>query len=417
MDGPAGDGRWPALRIPAFRRLLLVRIATVLAINAQTVALGWQIYDLSRSAFHLGLIGLVQFLPAIALILVTGAVADRFRRRTVLATSLAAMAGCSVSLFAVSLAGVTAVWPFLAILTLFGTSRAFLNPAFQSLVPNVVPLQHLGNAVALTSIVARCGQILGPLAGGILFALAGHATYLAVAASFLAAAAVAATIAAPGQRVEAPRPVLRTLTAGFEYLWTTKPLLGAISLDIAAALLGGATALLPVFARDILDVGPFGLGVLRGASALGGLTVALYLGLRSIRNRVGVAMFATTAVFGLATIVFGLSTYLWLSVIALFFMGGSDTASVFIRWTLVQVRTPDELRGRVSAVTSVSASGSSELGDFRAGTMAALIGTVPAVVVGGVATVGMVALWTRLFPGLMRVRHFERRDQREGAIA
>jgi hypothetical protein len=397
--------------------MLVVRIATVLAINAQTVAIGWHVYDLSRSAFHLGLIGLVQFLPAILLILLTGAAADRFRRRTVLAVSLTGMACCSVSLFAVSAAGATAVWPYLAILTLFGTCRAFLNPAFQALVPNVVPIRNLGNAVALTSIVSRCGQILGPLVGGLLVAVAGHATYLAVAASFVTAGAAAVTIVAPRHRVAARRFTLRTFTAGLEYIWTTKPVLGAISLDVVAALLGGATALLPIFARDILEIGPFGLGALRGASALGGLTIALYLSFRSIRNRVGVAMLATTAVFGVATIAFGLSTQVWLSMVALFIMGGSDTASVFIRWTLVQTRTPDELRGRVSAVTSVSASGSSELGDFRAGTMAALIGAVPAVVVGGVATVGMVALWMRLFPMLVRVRHFERREQREGAVA
>ena len=408
MPRPGIEARWPALRSPAFRRLLLARLATVIGTNALIVAVGWQVYDIGRSAFQLGLIGLVQFLPAILLIPVTGTVADRYPRRTVIAIGLLVMALCAGALLAISLAGIDVVWPFLAILTLFGTCRAFLNPAHQSLIPNLVPVRHLGNAVAITTITGRAGQAIGPLAGGMLYGISAGVAHAAVLATFLAGAALAATIPRPAKRIAAPRISLQSLTAGFNYIWNTRAMLGAISLDVFAILLGGATALLPIFARDILDAGPSGLGILRGAPAVGGMAVALYLSVWSIRNSVGVTMFATVAVFGAATAVFGLSTNLWLSALALVVMGGSDVASAYIRWTLVQIWTPDEVRGRVSAVSSVSASGSTELGEFRAGSMAAAFGAVPAVVFGGVAIIGIVALWIRWFPELLRVRHFDR---------
>jgi MFS family permease len=400
--------RWPALAYRDFRRFLAVRLATTSAINIQTVAVGWQVYDLSREPLYLGLIGLMQFAPGILLVLVTGTAADRFERRWIVAISLIVLGLAAIAFLALTIAGAAAAWPFLLIMGVVGLARAFLNPAMQALIPNLVRPPHLGNAVALNTIAARTGASLGPLAGGYLYALSGSIAYLAVAAIFACAGGLATAIERTDQLKTAAGVGLQTLTAGLSYIWRTKAILGAISFDFFAVLMGGVTALLPLFARDILDAGPFALGVLRTAPAVGGTGVALYLSLRPIRDRAGILIFATMAVFGVSIVLFGMSTVLWLSVAALVVMGASDMANVYFRWTLVQLWTPDAVRGRVASVTSVSATGSTELGDFRAGVSAALFGAVPAVVLGGVMILAGVFVWMRLFPQLLNVRSLDR---------
>ncbi len=407
MRGTDGRGRGraaraPALGFPDFRRLLAARLATTLGTNAQAVAVGWQVYDISRDPFHLGVIGLVQFLPAFLLVLVTGAVADHYDRRAIAAVSFVLLALASAMLTALSLAGVATVWPFIAVMGVIGTVRAFLNPALQALIPNVVPAEHLANAVALNSIVARTGAAIGPLAGGLLYGAASALPYASIALVYLVAAGVAATIRQTGQLRSAAGVALQTLTAGLQYIGRTKVLLGAVTMDFFATFMGGVTALLPVFARDILHAGPGALGLLRAAPAIGGMSVALLLSIYPIRERAGVLIFATMALFGLSAVVFGLSTVVWMSFVALVVMGAADMMNVYFRWSLVQLWTPDAVRGRVSAVTSVSANGSTELGDFRAGLSAALLGPVAAVVLGGMMTLAGVALWARLFPQLVR---------------
>jgi MFS family permease len=381
------------------------RVAGAFAVQIQTVAVGWQVYDLTRDPLDLGFVGLSQFLPALALVLVTGAVADRYRRRTIMAICLGAEAVCAVSLLLFSAARVDAVSLVFVILAAFGTARAFQGPAQQSLMPNLVPPEILANAIALNSSGWQIATICGPVTGGLLYGVAPEAAY-GTAVALLVAAAVLILLVPPQPRKIAPQKAsLTTVVAGFRYIWHEKVVLGAISLDLFAVLLGGATALLPIYARDILTVGPWGLGLLRAGQAIGAILVAFYLATRAIRDRAGLLMFVFVGVFGLFTIVFGLSTLVWLSVLALIVMGGADMVSVYVRETLIQLWTPDQVRGRVNAVNQVFIGASNELGEFRAGVSAALIGTVPAVVVGGLGTIAVAGLWAWLFPGLRRARH------------
>jgi MFS family permease len=377
----------------------LSRAGSGLAIQIQSIAVGWQVYDITHDPFDLGLVGLAQFLPSIALVLVTGAVADRYDRRLVMAVSLAGQALCALALLAFALLAIDVVWPIMLVLVGFGAARAFLHPAQQSIVANLVPAEHLSNAVAVNSAVVRVATLAGPLAGGLLYELSAGAAYVALVVM----------IPATSQKRNASAPSWEALVAGFRYIWREKIVLGAISLDLFAVLLGGATALLPVYARDILQTGPWGLGLLRAAPGLGGIAMAIYLGFYPIRDHAGRIMFATVAVFGLATTAFGLSSVLWISLLALVVMGASDLVSVYIRATLVQLWTPDPLRGRVSAVNTVFLNASNEIGAFRAGGSAALIGVVPAVVLGGIGTIVTAALWFRWFPELRATRHLDGR--------
>lgn len=399
--------RWPSLGIKAFRRLLFTRFSTTAAVNAQAVALGWQIYSVTRSPVDLALIGLIQFTPAALLIMVTGTVADRFPRRSIMTVCLIVMALASGLILAATLMGTREVWPYFVILGVFATARAFLNPAQQSLVPNVVPAQHLSNAVATNSVATRTAQALGPVAGGTLYAIAPGFAFGGVCLVLAIAAILSSSIPATNQRIAANRITLESLMAGFRYIWKTPPILGGVTLDIFVIVLGSVTALLPMLAYEVLDAGPQGLGLLRAAPALGGICAAVYFSLFSVRGRMGVVMLSMVAVFGFATIVVGLSTTLWVSLIALTVMGASDMASVYIRWTLIQLWTPDEVRGRVAAVTGAAAMGSNDLGDFRAGLVAAFFGAGPSIILGGVTTLIVVALWTRWFPQLARVQSFD----------
>lgn len=405
----AASPRWAALRNAGFRRYWFSRLAAAFATQIQIVAIGWQVYDLTRDPLDLGFVGLSQFLPALALVLVTGIAADRFRRRTIMAVCLAAETICASALLLFTFGGMTEVWPIFLILAAFGTARAFLAPAQLSLLPNIVPPEILANAIAMNSVSWQLATIVGPVAGGLLYGIAPEAAYGTTIVLMAVAAILVLRIPRTQQKTTAEPATWQTIVAGFNYIWREKIVLGAVSLDLFAVLLGGATALLPVYARDILDVEPWGLGLLRTAPAIGAITVALYLTTRPIRDHAGLWMFLFVGTFGLFTVVFGVSTQIWLSVVALIIMGGADMVSVYVRNTLVQLWTPDQVRGRVNAVNMVFIGASNELGEFRAGVSAALLGTVPAVVIGGLGTMAVAALWFRLFPELRRARRLDGR--------
>jgi MFS family permease len=406
---PAPTTRWAAFGYPAFAKYWISRVTAAFAVQIQTVAVGWQVYDLTRDPLDLGFVGLSQFLPALALVLVTGAVADRYRRRTVIAVCLAAEALCAMALLTFVALGLDAVWVIFVVLAGFGVARAFQGPAQQALLPNLVPTEVLANAIALNSTGWQVATIVGPVMGGLLYGISAEVAYGASLVLLLVATIVILLVPPQRRKFSAQPTSWATIVAGFDYIWRQKIVLGAISLDLFAVLLGGATALLPVYARDILDVGPWGLGLLRAGPAIGAIVVALYLTTHPIRDHAGLLMFFFVGVFGAFTVVFGLSTLVWLSVVALIVMGGADMVSVYVRETLIQLWTPDQVRGRVNAVNNVFVGASNELGEFRAGVTAALIGTVPAVVLGGFGTIAVTVLWMRLFPDLRRARHLDGR--------
>ena len=403
------DTRYAAFRHRPFLRYWLSRFMATFATQIVSVAVGWQIYDITRDPFDLGLVGIVQFAPALLLVLVTGAVADRFGRRLIMALATALEAVCAAALLVLSVRGLASPVPIFAVLAAFGVVRAFLGPASSSLVANLVPPGDFANAVAWNSSAWQTATIVGPVAGGLLYGLSAEASYGTAAAVLLGAAALALTIPRPAQHTGADRPSLSSLFDGFRYIWREKIVLGAISLDLFAVLLGGATALLPVYARDILELGPWGLGMLRAAPGIGAICVAMWLAGHPIRDHAGIVLFSFVALFGVFTAVFGVSTIPWLSIAALALLGAADMVSVYVRETLIQLWTPDRLRGRVNAVNQVFVGASNELGEFRAGTMAALFGTVPAVLFGGAGSILVAGLWAWLFPQLRRARRLDGR--------
>ena len=401
--------RWAAFRHAPFMKYWVSRLASSFAMQIQTVAVGWQVYDLTRDPLDLGFVGLSQFLPALLLVLVTGAVADRFRRRTIMAVCVAIEALCAVALVVFTGIGIRSAVPIFLVLVVFGTARAFYGPAQQSLLPNIVPTQMLSSAIALNSLSWQVATITGPVAGGLLYGIAPEVAYGTAAVLFFLGGILILLVPRPDQRTIREPATFETIVAGFRYIWHEKIVLGAISLDLFAVLLGGATALLPVYARDILEVGPWGLGLLRTGPAIGAISVAIYLTAHPLRDHAGLLMFFFVGVFGLGTVVFGVSTAVWLSVLALIVMGGADMVSVYIRETLIQLWTPDNVRGRVNAVNGVFVGASNELGEFRAGVSSWLFGAVPAVVIGGVGTIAVTALWFYWFPELRRARHLSGR--------
>jgi len=406
---PTNDDRYAAFRHSAYLRFWSARFLTTFATQIVSVAVGWQIYDLTRDPFDLGLVGLVQFAPSLLLMLVTGAAADRFGRRLIIGLSVLLEAMCALALLVLTLRGLTSVGQVFAVLAVFGVARAFFGPASASLVANLVPPQDFANAVAWNSSAWQTATIVGPVAGGLLYGLGPEAAYSVAGVMMTLAAGLVLSIPKPRQHTETERPSLSTLFAGFRYIRSEKIVLGAISLDLFAVLLGGAVALMPVYARDILELGPWGLGLLRAAPGIGALTVAVWLTGHPIRNHAGLIMFFFVGMFGVFTAIFGISTMPWLSILALAGLGAADMISVYIRETLIQLWTPDRVRGRVNAVNMVFVGASNELGEFRAGTMAAMIGTVPAVVFGGVGAVGVAVLWAWLFPELRKARRLDGR--------
>ena len=387
---------------PAFRLFWFARLSTTFAYQMVGVAVGWQIYDLTRSAYVLGLVGLVQFLPSVVLVLASGHIADRYDRRRVVRACQAVEALVALALCTAALTGHASVQAIFLCVVVIGAMRAFETPTLQALLPSLVPPQVLPQAVALSSSATQTGIILGPAVGGFLYVAGAPVVYATAAALFLLAHVLLALV-----RMERAVPVstpvsLKSLFAGIVFIRSRPVVLGAISLDLFAVLLGGATALLPIYARDILGTGAWGLGLLRSAPAVGALAMALFLAHRPLDRHVGRVMFAAVAVFGVATLVFGLSRWLPLSMLALVVLGASDMISVVIRTSLVQLDTPDNMRGRVSAVNSVFVGASNQLGEFESGMVAGLLGPVASVVVGGLGTLLVVAIWMRLFPDLTR---------------
>lgn len=368
--------------------------------QVQNVAVGWLVYDLTGDPLALGLVGLAAFLPAVVLALFTGHVADRFDRRSILVACYALATLTAGGLLLCVWIGTRQVWPIYLLVMGFGVGRAFANPAAQALVPNLVPLRHFQNAVAWNSSIWQTATITGPAVGGILYAFGGSVVFGAATLMFALALVLFGAIRPRGATAARAGMSWARLIAGFVFIRSRPVILGAISLDMFAVLLGGATALLPIYARDILAVGPTGFGLLRSMPAVGALLVALLLARRPLARHTGRRMLQAVALFGLATIGFGLSTSLVLSLFCLFVMGAADMVSVFVRQTLVQIDTPDAMRGRVAAVNTVFIGASNELGEFESGVVAAVIGTVPAVVVGGVGTLLVAALWSRWFPAL-----------------
>ncbi len=374
------------------------------------VAVGWQVYDISRNPLHLGLVGLAEFLPLLLLALPAGAIADRFSRKLIYLGSLFVDAAITGGLLLVSLSGADALWPFLALSFASGCSAALGNPAIRSMWPTLVPLPLLTSALALRSTVFQATVITGPAIGGLLFAISPQLVYGTAIVLMLAAAVVTAPIRA--RVVEsAPAEIVGTrlgsLLAGLRFVRRTPVLLGAISLDLVAVLFGGAVALLPLFARDILEVGPVGLGVLRSAPALGALLAGIMLTRRPLGGSAGRKLLIVVAIFGVSMVVFGLSRSFPLSFAALAVSGFVDMISMNIRSVITALATPDALRGRVNAVEGVFISASNELGAFESGAAAALVGAVPAVVVGGCLTIAAALLWRRLFPEMAGVDRLE----------
>jgi len=407
MSADAGGGRDAVFRHPDLRRYLSARFIVSVATQVQTVAVGWQVFSVSGDPFDLGLVALSQFLPFIVLILPAGHVADRYDRRRVQLLTYALLAACAVILLALSLARVTDLLPVFAVMVFFGVARAFNQPTGQALLPNLAPIALFPRAVAVNSSLGQVATIAGPALGGVLIIFGVEVAYGLSVALLVAGTLTVATLRGGGRGDEAREPVSwPALLSGVNFVRSRPIVLGSISLDLFAVLFGGATALLPIYAGEILDVGPVGLGVMRAAPAVGAALLAAAVAVRPIRRGVGRWMFGGVAAFGLATVVFGVSTNLALSLAALVVMGAGDMVSVYIRHLLVQLETPDAIRGRVSAVNAVFIGASNELGEFESGITAAWWGVVPAVVVGGAATLLVGGAWTRLFGVLWRLDRF-----------
>jgi MFS family permease len=391
-----------------FRYFLATRAVAALAMQIQTVAVGWQVYEISGDPLALGYVGLALFLPAAICTLPAGDIADRLDRRLVIAASLAAQLVGSVALAWLADDAAASLAPVYATLACIGAARALAGPAQQSFVPMLVPAASLSRAIAWTTSAFKIATILGPVVGGALLLAGPRVAFAAAGVMFGFGLAAIALVATSGRsrRLDDDTSPLRRLLVGIAYVWRSPIILGAISLDLFAVLLGGVAALLPVFARDILMVGPEGLGLMRSSLAVGGAATAVWLGWRPIERHVGRWMLISVAVFGLTTVAFGLSTNFLLSLAVLALMGAADMISVYVRQTTIQLATPDGMRGRVSSVSLLFIGGSNELGEFRAGTTAAWLGTVPAVLVGGAGTLAVVALWTWRFGALRRLDRF-----------
>lgn len=388
-----------------FRLFQTARSLSIVATEMQSVAVGWQVFEITHRPLDLGYVGLVQFLPGILLSIPAGHTADRFDRRAVLLCCYGACALNSLLLFVQARAGSGSVVPIFAVLLSVGIVRAFSGPASQSLVPQLVPAAHFGNAVAWGASIFQVATVLGPALGGMIYGWAHGAlsVYASSAAMYVIAFSFLVMMHVRTGRMEKRDVSIETLLAGFRYVWRERAILGSISLDLFAVLLGGAIALLPVYAEDILHIGPRGLGLLRSMPAAGAALMAVVLAYRPLRRRSGATMFAAVAIFGVATIVFGLSRSVWISLVALFVAGAADMISVVVRSTLVQIATPAAMRGRVSAVNLLFIGASNELGQFESGVTAQWMGAVPAVVFGGVGTLVVVAVWAWRFPQLRKL--------------
>jgi MFS family permease len=390
---------------PSFGWFWCARVASAMAFQMQAVAVGWQVYDLTHSAFQLGMVGLVQYVPIVVFTLLAGQVADRYDRRKVFGASIAVQGAASLVLAAGSHGHWLSVSGIFSVVAVVGAARAFQGPASQALTPTLVPAALVPKAVAWSSGAFQTATIIGPSVGGLLYAFGAQAPYATAAALALAGAGLTAMVRPQREERARPAATFSSVFSGIHFIRGHPVILGSISLDLFAVLLGGATALLPVFARDILHVGAWGLGALRSAPAVGSLAMSVLLGRRPPHEGVGGKMFAAVIAFGITTIIFGLSRSFALSLATLVLMGAADTVSVVIRASLVQLETPDVMRGRVGAVNYLFVGTSNQLGEFESGVTAALFGTVPATVLGGVGTLVVALAWMRMFPAL---RSFDR---------
>ncbi|MET1116448.1 MAG: MFS transporter [Comamonas sp.] len=403
-----------ALHQPGFLPFLTARLLGVFAQQMQAVVVAWQVYDLTRDPLSLAYVGLAQFLPMLLLLMPAGDLSDRMSRKRILAASWGVAALCAGLLFWISAQDVTQVHWIYAVLVLFGCSRAFTGPALQSLLPQIAARERLAQALATNNMLMRTAAIAAPVLGGVLYALGGGAlTYgcatVALVLAVLMLMCVPLLHAAP--RAAIAGRMWQRFGDGIHFIRSRPIILGTISLDLFAVLLGGVYALLPIYAHEVLKVGPEGLGMLRSAMVIGEVAAGLWLSARPVHRHVGRMMFAAVAVFGLANLVFALSTWFWLSVAALMLAGAADMLSSYIRLTLVQFSTSDHMRGRVNAVNMLFAGSSNELGDFRAGSSAALLGAVPAAIAGSLCTLAVVGVWMAWFKPLREV------DQLEDAAA
>ena len=395
------------LRHPPFLLFNFSRGFSEFSYQIATVAVGWQIYDLTGSAFYLGLVGLVQFIPSALLVFVAGHAADRFDRKRVMQLCQLLEAMAAAFLTWGSITGSLTVTEIFAALAVFGIAGAFEGPASSALLPAVAPVGMMQRATALATGTWQVAAIGGPALGGLAYAFSPAAPYAVMALFWLVASLLSSAIRVERPIVAAEPPTFSKLFAGFKFVRDNPAILGTISLDLFAVLLGGATALLPIYARDILDAGPWALGVMRAAPAVGALLMTAVLARHPITRKVGMRMFQAVIAFGLATVLFALSREIWLSVLALAAMGAADTISVVIRFSLVQLATPDEMRGRVGAVNYLFINASNQLGEFESGMTAALFGAMPAALLGGLGTIAVALLWMKLFPSLRNIERLE----------
>ncbi len=398
-----------AFQFPGFRLFQIARFCIVFCTEMQSVAVGWQVYEITNRPLDLGLTGLVQFLPGAVLFLVAGHAADRFDRRKLLTLCYGGYALSSALLLMITLRfqllhRTETVMPIFGILLLVGIVRSFSMPASRALLPQLVPEAQFQSAVAWNSGVFQCATILGPALGGLSYAFSRGPALVYGVALLAGTLSVLTTLRIKTRSRPSPREpfTAKAVLAGFRYIWTHKLVLGSISLDLFAVLLGGAVALLPVYAKEILRTGPWGLGLLRSAPGIGAGVMALLLAYQPIRRRAGATMLWCVAGFGVFTMVFGFSRSLTLSLISLFFVGAADMVSVVVRGVLIQIETPDEMRGRVNAVDMIFIGASNELGEFESGLAAQWLGAVPAVVLGGVGTILVTVLWAWVFPELRK---------------
>ena len=396
-------------RHPAFRLFWAARFASALAVQAQSIAIGWQVYSVARltedvrhSAFMVGMVGLVQFLPMFSLSLFAGSVVDRGDRRTIMATCACFDIASTIGLAWLALHPAPSLVPLFLLAAAFGATRAFIQPSSAALGPMLVPREELPRAIAWNAMSFQIASILGPFVGGVLVAISAWVAYATAGVLYAVAVGLLLCIRAHTRAAPQPGSRMAQIREGLAYVWTNKIVLGAISLDLFAVLLGGATALLPVFARDILQVGATGFGALRAGPSIGAMLMSFYLSRRPIRRRAGILMFTAVGVFGLATIGFAESRWLPLSVLLLAVLGAGDMISVYVRQSLVQILTPDHMRGRVSAVSYLFIGASNELGAFETGVVARLLGPVGACLFGGVGSLVVTGLWARMFPSLRK---------------
>ncbi|MQB42496.1 MFS transporter [Rhizobium sp. ICMP 5592] len=405
MDTLQSQDRTSALAHPGYRSFAASRVFSSIGFQSVTVAMGWMIYDQTHRAFYLGLVGLCQFLPMVVLTFIVGHVADRFDRRRI---GLA----CQLIEALTALVLAVAVWQhwigphgILAAVAVMGAATAFERPTMAALLPNIVPPSMLQVAIATSTSMMQTAFIIGPSLGGLLYGLNPVAPFLVSAVLYVIASVNVISIRVERQQPSSREPVtLSSVFAGVSFIKSRPVMMGTISLDLFAVLLGGATALLPMFARDILHAGPWGLGLLRAAPAVGALVMSIWLARRPLQSDVGKKMLIAVLIFGVATVVFALSTNIILSVAALLVVGASDTVSVVVRSSLVQLLTPDTMRGRVNAVNSLFIGTSNQLGEFESGMLASALGPVLTGIIGGVGTIAVVLLWTRIFPDLTKVK-------------